>query len=408
MPIWVSTESDHKSAGAAAWYPTSQGALLLLLSAPVDWFVFTALLGAELIGRLWRRIAPRTPPAFSPCRPECSFVILSWNSQSMLAESLPPLLEAVQKYGGKHEIIVVDNDSTDGTGEYIKGHFPEVRLVSSRENLYFGAGTRLGIEAAKHDVLVLMNSDTIVRPGFLAPLVAALRDPATFGVASQVLAQGQPSPSPETGNTHARFNGTDIKWTHGQISELKSSPRHPVFWLHRGLCALDRRKYIWLGGFDGVYDPLYMEDIDLSYRAWKVGWSCLLAVDSQVSHHHHLNTPFAGEAFLRTIVRRNQYVFFWKNINDLSVTSKQIWRSVWTRVRRASAPSGAIGEEIRSLFGAVERLPRVVAGRIAMSRSTVRSDREVFALTAGIGQESCENRGMAQSMTTAAGPTTEE
>jgi GT2 family glycosyltransferase len=324
----------------------------------------------------------------------------------MLAESLPPLVEAVQKDGGKHEIIVVDNHSTDGTDEYIKRHFPEVRLISSKENLYFGAGTRLGIEAAKHDVLVLMNSDTIVRPGFLSPLVAALEDPATFGVASQVLVQGQQSP--ETGNTHAHFNGTDITWTHGPVSELESGSRHPVFWLHRGLFALDRRKYIWLGGLDGAYDPLYMEDIDLSYRAWKVGWNCFLVVDSQVSHHHHLNTPIAGEAFLRTIVRRNQYVFFWKNINDLSITSKHIWRSVWTRVCRASVPSRTIGEEIRSLFGAVERLPRVVAGRIAMSRSTVRSDREVFALTAVIGQESRENRVMAQSMTTAAGPSTEE
>jgi GT2 family glycosyltransferase len=325
----------------------------------------------------------------------------------MLVESLPPLVEAVQKDGGKHEIIVVDNHSTDGTDEYIKRHFPEVRLIASKENLYFGAGTRLGIEAATRDVLVLMNSDTIVRPGFLTPLLTALRDPATFGVASQVLVQGQEG-SPETGNTHAHFNGTDFKWTHGLVSGLESGSRHPVFWLHRGLFALDRRKYIWLGGLDGVYDPLYMEDIDLSYRAWKVGWNCLLAVDSQVSHHHHLNTPLAGEAFLRTIVHRNQYVFFWKNINDLSITSKHIWRSVWTRVRRASAPSGAIGEEIRSLFGAVERLPRVVAGRIAMSRSTVRSDREVFALTAGVGQESREKRITAQSMPLAARPTTEK
>ena len=124
----------------------------------------------------------------------------------MLEESLPPLLEAVSKHGGNHEIIVVDNHSTDGTDEYVRRRFPEVRLVSSKQNIYFGAGNRLGIEAARRDILVLMNSDTVVHPGFLSPLLAALQDRPVFGVASEVVG-GEPQQCCETGNTHAYFNG---------------------------------------------------------------------------------------------------------------------------------------------------------------------------------------------------------
>ncbi len=404
MQTWVPTEPNRKGIRAAAHSPLSPAALLLLLFVPVDWFVLITLFCAELVGRFWRRIALRTPPKFSSPRPECSFVILSWNSQSMLAESLPPLLEVVRKSGGKHEIIVVDNHSADGTDEYIKRRFPEVRLISSEENIYFGAGNRLGIKAATRDILVLMNSDTIVRPDFLPPLLAALTDPTTFGVASQVLGQGQGVS--ETGNTHARFNGTHVEWSHDPVSGFKKGAHHPVFWLHRGLFAVDRRKYVWLGGLDGLYDPLYMEDVDLSYRAWKVGWNCLLAVDSQVSHHHHFSTRLEGEVFLRTIVRRNQYIFLWKNVNDLAMTAKYIWWSGWTRFRRVSAAHTTIVQEIRSLMGALERLPRVVVGRVVMSCLTMRTDPEVFELTAGTQQSLGGNKVTAPPIPMAAGPRT--
>jgi GT2 family glycosyltransferase len=354
--------------------------LVLLLFAPFDWFVLALLYCAELVGSLLRKLFPNIPPEFSPIRPECSFVILSFNSKTELEESLPPLLEAVRGSGANHEVIVVDNQSTDNTGEYLRKYFPEVRLVSSPKNIYFGAGIRLGIQAATRDILVLMNVDTIVSPGFLSTLLAALKDPAVFGVASTV--SGHDGSSSETGNTHARFNGTNFEWRHDPVPDSEDRAL-PVFWLHRGLCAIDRRKYTWLGGFDRLYDPLYMEDIDLSYRAWKAGWKCLLAVDSQVSHHHLLGTPTRGESFLRMIARRNQYIFFWKNISDLPITAKFMWRSCWTRACRASLPEVTATQEIRSWLGALERLPLVLARKVAISRSTVRSDREVFDLIAG-------------------------
>jgi GT2 family glycosyltransferase len=358
---------------------TSYTPLLLLLLFPIDCIVIAILVATELFGRLLQRTKLRQQPDLPAPKPECSFVIPSWNSQMMLAESLPRLLEEVAKDGRDHEIIVVDNCSTDGTQEFIQRRFPAVKLVRSDKNLYFAEGNRLGISAATRDVLVLMNCDTIVEPGFLSPLLMPLGDPSVFGVASKISSRG--TEYEETGNTHAHFKRCNIHWEHAPLPANKANGSYPVFWLHRGAIAIDRRKYLWLGGLDSLYDPLYMEDVDLSYRAWKVGWKCLLAVSSQVSHNHHLSIPLAGEGFIHLIVRRNQYLFFWKNINSISMLTKNFIGLMATRMRRAYLPHIGVMRELHSFFAALKRLPAVLMRRLALASVFIRSDQNVFHLT---------------------------
>jgi GT2 family glycosyltransferase len=361
---------------------------LLTLLIPLDWFAILSLVAVELLGRLGRRMHAHEVPEFSPPRPQCSFVLLSWNSQQMLAESLPPLLQELRAQGGDHEVIVLDNHSTDGTDEFVQRRFPEVRFIRSKANVYFGAGNRLGIAAASRDILVLMNSDTIAQPGFLPPLLQVLSDPTVFGAASQVLnSEGQ---GRETGNTHACFNRSEINWTHESVMEGHS--RSPVLWLHRGLFAVDRRKYLWLGGLDSLYDPMYVEDIDLSYRAWKVGWKCVLAADSRVLHKHHIKIPAAGEGFVHMIVRRNQQLFIWKNMNSLSMLFKNALLATGMRLRRAKMPSIGLIREVQSFLAALERLPRVLLRRLAFSCRITISDEQVLELTRSqlIAEGSCQ------------------
>lgn len=383
MPTSASAKIDCNSPGedikAKKWHAEYS----LLLLAPLDWTVAGCLIGAELVGRLLGWMAPRNVPTFPSPKAECSFVLLSWNSQSMLEESLPALLDAVKDEAGKHEVIVVDNHSTDGTDEFIRRRFPQVRMLSSERNRYFGAGTRLGIAAATRDILVLMNNDTIVQPGFLKPLLRALSGPAVFGAASRV--KTAPGVHDETANTVARFTGTDIEWQHRAIPAAAQKSEYPVFWLHRGLFAVDRRKYCWLGGSDSLYDPFYMEDVDLSYRAWKVGWRCLLSLDSEVYHRHDLSIPQNGEGFLHMIVRRNQYLFFWKNINSVSMLFKYCVNSTRRRMRRARSPEIGVAREAQSFFAALKRLPLVLIKRLTLARQVIRSDREVFTTVAEAG-----------------------
>jgi len=354
--------------------------LLLLLLAPVDWIVMSVLVCAELVGRLWKLISPLQVPSFPLCRHDCSFVIVSWHGKSSLAQSLPALLQAARVHGGDHEVIVVlDHESNDGTRDLLQKSFPEVTLLQAQTSLYFGAATRLGIQKATRDIVVLINNDTIVDEDFLAPLLKAFEDPAVFGAASQVRASS--AQARETGKTRAYFKGGDIVWAQEGILTVEDSQDYcPVSWLHRGAMALDRRKYLWLLGLDDLYDPGYFENADLSHRAWKVGWKCLLALNSRVSHEHQFKVPRGGEEFIHLIVRRNAYVFFWKNIDDVPMLMKHCLTSVSRRMRRARASGISEPVEMRSLLAALKRLPVILRRRLVAARSAIRTDREIFAL----------------------------
>jgi GT2 family glycosyltransferase len=348
----------------------------ILLLASVDWIVLMVLVCVELVGRAWRRISPDCPPVFPPCRPECSFIVGTWHAKQALTQSLPALLQAVRSHGGDHEVIlVVDYESRDGTEEYVRRTFPEVKIVVGDHPLYFNGASRLGIKTATRDIVVLVNNDVLVDESFVAPLIAPFNDPNVFGVASHM---AESAGFGETGKTTIHFNGCDFNWVHDAV--VASDPPYcAVSWLHRGALALDRRKYHLLGGLDDLYDPLYFEDADLSYKAWKVGWKCVFSSKSRVTHNHRLEVSSAAQNFLHMVVRRNATIFFWKNINNLRMLLVHFGKSSVKRACRAKRAGRGSRIELHAFFAALKRLPIIVRRRLRIARWIVRSDREVLA-----------------------------
>jgi len=101
-----------------------------------------------------------------------STVIVSYNTRDKLARALASLAAA----GGvaPHEIIVVDNASTDGSAPMVRERFPSVRLIEAGENRWFSGGNNLGIWAAQGEYVHVLNPDTVVLPGALPAMIAAL------------------------------------------------------------------------------------------------------------------------------------------------------------------------------------------------------------------------------------------
>ncbi|MGW8181459.1 MAG: glycosyltransferase family 2 protein, partial [bacterium] len=250
----------------------------------------------------------------------CSVVILNWNGRHLLEECLPPLLEEIQNTGKPHEVIVVDNGSTDNSVSWVKGRYPWVTLVELAENLGFGEGNNRGVEAASHDIVVLLNNDMIVSTGFLDPLLEPFSDPDVFAVSSQIFFP-EGHRREETGNTHGNVRHGYLHLSHEGLRPFHSKRETtPILWAGGGSSAFHRERFLQLGGFSKLYSPCYLEDTDLSYRAWRRGWKVLFAPSSRVLHKHRSSSKvrFTPQE-LESLVEERKLWYLWSNFQFASL-----------------------------------------------------------------------------------------
>src|ERR1017187_9744194 len=188
-------------------------ALPLLLLSPVLMAVsFVVLAVADLIWKLFGRRAPGAD-ADAPRSSAASVVIPNWNGKDLLAKYLPSVVAALAD-NPANEIVVVDNGSSDGSAEFVRTAFPQVKLVALEKNLGFGGGSNAGFRAAANDIVVLLNSDMRVAEDFLAPLLEGFADPQVFAVSCQIFFSDPKKLREETGLTQAWWQDGALRVRH--------------------------------------------------------------------------------------------------------------------------------------------------------------------------------------------------
>lgn len=284
-------------------------ALASIIIVPASWLVLT------LTDALWILLGTRRRPRNQGASARtASIVIPNWNGRDLLEKYLPSVLDAVSLHPG-NEVIVVDDNSTDGSAAFIRERFPSVRLVALDRNLGFGGASNHGFSEARNDVVVLLNSDMRVAPDFLPPLLAGFSDPSVFAVSCQIFFSDPNKARQETGLTQGRWAEGSLRVRH--VADAAITELFPCFYGGGGSCAFDRRKFLELGGFDHLLRPFYLEDTDLGYLAWKRGWKVLYQPLSHVWHEHRgtIGRSFSP-AFIDSIVSKNFLLFTWKNIHS--------------------------------------------------------------------------------------------
>ncbi len=353
------------------------GSITLLLT-PFLALLAAVLLLLNLIDRLAKR--GRQPATFRdlPPDPLASIIVLNWNGKDLLAQGIPSVIEAVVRDARPHEILVVDNGSTDGSVEYLRQTYPQIRVIDLPENLGFAGGNNAGVRAAQHDVVVLLNNDMVVDPGFLRPLLDNF-GPRTFAVSSNIYLQDASVRREETGRTSATFRRGWIDYAHLEVdAKTLSRPCYPVFYAGGGSSAFHRERFLALGGFQDLYSPAYVEDTDLGFRAWKAGWEVLFTPGSIVHHRHRASTSRRfTDVDLQILIHRNQLLFIWKNLQSWPMLLAHCAFLPWNSYRFTRDHGLQLW---LSLVQAARRIPALIRSRSRSWRPEMRTDSEVFCL----------------------------
>jgi GT2 family glycosyltransferase len=287
-------------------------ALPLVLFFPVLLAIAIAALALVDFISVFRKKA--LPPDQQPNNTAASVVIPNWNGRELLGKYVPSVIEALSG-NPENEILIVDNGSHDGSAEFLRDHFPTVRVLGLDRNLGFGGGSNAGFRAAKNDIVVLLNSDMRVERDFLAPLLEAFTDEMVFSVACQIFFSDPKKLREETGLTQSWWENGALRVRHRDDPAIQVP--YPCAYGGGGSCAFDRRKFLELGGFDELLAPFYLEDTDIGYMAWKRGWKVLYQPHSVVYHEHRgtIGKRFSA-AQIDLVLKKNFALFCWKNIHE--------------------------------------------------------------------------------------------
>jgi GT2 family glycosyltransferase/glycosyltransferase involved in cell wall biosynthesis len=264
------------------------------------------------------------------------------------------------------EIIVVDNGSSDATSKHLAKEYPEVRVIRLPRNQGFAKAANRGVLESQYPTVILLNNDMVVDQDFVFPLLQAFdNESATFGVSSQIYFLDEKKPRWETGKVHARWEFGTITLFH--LYRWDEELLYPVFYAGGGASAYDRDKFLSLGGFDDkVFEPVYIEDGDLGYRAWKRGWPSLFAPKSVVHHKHRSTTSLLwSEGAIYSFFVKNLAALVWKNIRDIRFLVRHLFGLIIlpARVYKNAGNKSAV----MTYWGLVCQIPRVIRARIRES-----------------------------------------
>lgn len=257
------------------------------------------------------------PVPVSP--PDLSIVIVSYNARADLERCLRSLAHAPP--ATPHEVIVVDNGSPDRSAEAVRAGWPAVRLIAQTQNLGFAAGCNAGIRASRGELVLLLNSDTMVPAGALDRLVARLRAEPDAAVAGPRLVDAAGVPELSFGSMIGPFAELRQKTLIGlaarrvgpvvrYVARIAARERYPD-WVSAA-CLLVRRADAEAVGLLDERFFLYTEDVDFCANLRACGRRILFTPVAEVVHLRGRSRATAAGASEQAY-RRSQIAFYEKH-----------------------------------------------------------------------------------------------
>ena len=304
--------------------------------------------------------------------PRVAVVIPNWNTREFLGPCLRSLRGQTFR---DFETILVDSASTDGSVEYIRENFPEVRTVALPENRGFSGAVNAGIEDSGAGLVVLLNNDTEQDPGWLAALVrAADRRPEAGLFASKLVDYGDRRRLDGAGDA-LRRSGLPYRLGHGEVDRGQFESERFVFGACAAAALYRRSVFEDVGLFDEDFFA-YCEDGDVSFRAQLAGHRCLYVPDSVVYHVGSVSTGGKRSATATRLGTRNGLLLLVKNLPGPLVRSSlpSIVLGQISRLLVVSLSPGGPRAHLEGVIGAWRLLPRMLEKRRKIQASRRVSD----------------------------------
>ncbi len=306
-------------------------------------------------------------------------VVVNWNGETFLGACLDSLV-AQDLPEGALEIVVVDNDSQDGSVELLRRDYPQVQVLQNHRNEGFAGGVNAGLVDLAAPYVALLNNDARLEPEALRRMVDVLEGPGASDVGAVTALilldddrAGDRTLVNSTGNVVRRScSATDRDWL-VPLDELDAPAE--VFGFCGGAAVLRTAALDDVGVFDESLF-LYYEDTDLSWRLRAGGWT-IRYERSAVAWHQHSKSSDSASALFRYHNNRNALLVFSRYAPVPVVAlgfARQAAALFWHAVRRVE-PTTLVRARARALVDASRAVGRQrAAGRGARRRLAALGD----------------------------------
>lgn len=257
---------------------------------------------------------------------DVSIIIVSYNTKGLLADCLNSIVE--KTHGVEYEVIVVDNDSKDGTQEMLKAEFHWVRLIENKENLGFGKANNLGMKNAFGRYIFLLNSDTILVNNAVKEFFDYAENNPRFGVLGSILLNNKIQPCHSYGKfptqmrlikdmlaKYLRF----LKDT-SCINPSKILEPISVEYVTGADMWITKETFEKTGGFDNDFF-MYFEEVDWQYRMAKAGMNRIIIPGPEIIHLEGGSDTSGNQRWTASRLKRfytSQKIYQKKHFNKLT------------------------------------------------------------------------------------------
>lgn len=301
---------------------------------------------------------------------QLSVVIINYNVRHFLEQCLFSVTKAINLNGLTAEVIVIDNNSSDGSLEYLIPKFPSLQFVANKENTGFAKACNQGLEIAQGKYILFLNPDTLVPEDCFEKCISFLEanpDAGSLGIkmldgkGSYLKESKRAFPSPQT--SFFKLSGLTSLFPRSRLfsnyylGHLDENKNHEADVLAGAFMMIRKEVLEKTGGFDEIFF-MYGEDIDLSYRIQKAGFKNYYFADSYILHFKGESTKKNSLNYVRLFYKAMS-IFVRKHYGGTlaSIYNILIQLAIWI-----SAGFSAIGKFIRKIG-----LPIIDAGLILIS-----------------------------------------